>query len=112
MGRLLAPSVSLLGQPDDSVGPSLAGLVGQASVPGRQPGEPTKKGHAGTRPRVAFVSLAGFADEDQAPASPKLIVQKNYSFYRGLEERLADAIRLIGAIKSKVFFRLSPHQVA
>jgi hypothetical protein len=61
---------------------------------------------------MALASLAGFAGADQALTSPELVVQKNYSFYRGLEERLADAIRLIGAISFFASRRIKSHDVA
>jgi hypothetical protein len=34
---------------------------------------------------MALVSLAGIICADQTPMSPELIVQENYSFYRGLK---------------------------
>ena len=38
-----------------------------------QPGERTKKGHEGMRPRMAFLS-AGFTGDDQSPMSPGPVV--------------------------------------
>jgi hypothetical protein len=78
IGRLLASSISLKGQPDASVGPSLAGLVGQALFREISLGEPTKKATRGLRPRMAFM-LAGVTGADQAPMSPELVVQWNYT---------------------------------
>jgi hypothetical protein len=37
-----------------------------------QLGEPTKKAMRGLRPRMAFVSLAGFTGGDLPPMSPEL----------------------------------------
>jgi hypothetical protein len=61
LGRLLAPSLSLIGLPDDSAVWALAVTGEPCSVPEeRQLGEPTKKATRGLRPRMALVSLAVF----------------------------------------------------
>src|SRR6266849_1963653 len=66
-----------------------------------------KRPCSGAGPCMALASLAGFAGADQALTSPELVVQKNYSFCRGLEKRLVDPIHLIVAIKSKALSSLA-----
>jgi hypothetical protein len=75
IGRLLASSISLKGQPDASVDPSLAGLVGQTLFRKSAWASQRKRPCSGAGPCMALASLAGFAGADQALTSPELVVQ-------------------------------------